>query len=255
MDADLALFSSSVPRPQHYRTRTLTTSGSPDGEATPSLHEEEVTDSFSTDLGLPRPSKGHVQRVYSEDKVLPLVIGGLALQKVHSAEEKLQRTLSDLRQSVFRERELGKGKSGVGSITPVHSKHKDATKQTPNKMEEEAKSRSKKKEKPSKGALTMEAGGDGVVVKQIYIARDDQHSKSNHSVSTLTGGLRNSMDEEEEDNESLTFRVDSIKLARSTQFTTTIDKDCQSVISTDDFGSIAASMPDANAKFQTRIVI
>jgi hypothetical protein len=253
VNADKLRFSPSLPRPQQYRTRTLTTSGSPDGEATPHHREEEATDSVSTGLGLPRPSKEHVQRVYSEDKVLPLVIGGIALLKAHSAEDKLQQTLSNLRQSVFRERELGKGISAVGPITPEHSKHLDKKKQIPNKAKEEANIQSQKRKKPSTAELTVEAGGGGVVVKQIYIARDDHHSKSSHSVSTLTGGLRNSVDEE--DDESLTFRIDSIKLTRSTPFTRTIEKDCQSVISTDDFGSIAASMPDAAAKFQTRIVI
>ena len=103
----------------HHRrtTRTITTSGSPEGEAT--LVSRETSSSGSLSTGI-RSSiieannvkkgrnggvggSGVVQRVYSTDKITQSAsLKGIKFQKVHSAEDKLQRTLSDIRQTVFR---------------------------------------------------------------------------------------------------------------------------------------------------------
>ena len=108
----------------HHRrtTRTITTSGSPEGEATLVSRETSSSGSLSTgirssiieanagkkgrnggvgsgDVGV----GGVVQRVYSTDKITQSAsLKGIKFQKVHSAEDKLQRTLSDIRQTVFR---------------------------------------------------------------------------------------------------------------------------------------------------------
>ena len=284
-------------------TRTITTSGTPEGEVTQSSCDVGLPASFSSDMRssvVERGKRRKVQRVYSSDKVTTSsTLNGLKLLKAHSAEEKLQRTLCDIRQTVFRApvqqvvvefRDPTDSKGGriQGNLGPQNYVSADSTTSTGNPSDNETPSRCSTKSsqqmeedsinkeraekcqipQPNRSLLPQGRQDRMISVDQIYFAQDCSNStKSGLSVSTISGGQCSSIDDddEDEDEESETFRYGRIQKAVSTPSSVVSvgmirGVDCDgSVVSTDDFGSMAASVPPVTDEsvdgLPTRIII
>ena len=245
------------------RSGTSTTSDTPDGEVTRSSKAVEVSTSFTSSMSKSIDPRGKVQRVYSTDKVLHSTIGGTKMQKARSAEEKLQQKINDFRQTVFRASVVEDGQlpgselnrnSLQGPESPPHNViFRNSTASTGSPSDPESPANIVHNIAPAENCAEQQNCNNQF---QPHTRRIGESGKkkiqgSNTScVSDLIGGNN----DDEEDQESLIFRFGVIPHEYSND-RIGIKSDYDSVLSADDFGSIAGSIPETAENLPTRIAI